>query len=228
MTMRPGGALTRRPLHFIWILDTSGSMKWDGKIQGLNVAIRETLPALQAAARSNPGVEVLMRVVTFSTQAHWHLAEPTPVDQVQWTDLTAEGHTGLGEALKLVADAMKVPPMPEKAVSPSLVLVTDGHHTDDFEAGLAALMNEKWGREAVRLAIAMGRDVSLPALEKFIGNPNIGPLYANNQMALIQQIRWATRSGVESASQIVDADQQRRQYEAHISSVRTQAGGDEW
>ncbi len=46
MDQRPGGAMARRELHFIWLLDTSGSMNADGKIQALNVAIRETIPQL--------------------------------------------------------------------------------------------------------------------------------------------------------------------------------------
>ena len=36
MTERPGGELSSRPLHFMWICDCSGSMNMDGKIQALN------------------------------------------------------------------------------------------------------------------------------------------------------------------------------------------------
>jgi len=40
MSRRPGSELASRPLHFIWIADSSGSMEQDGKIQALNTAIR--------------------------------------------------------------------------------------------------------------------------------------------------------------------------------------------
>lgn len=203
MDQRPGGTMARRQLHFIWLLDVSGSMNADGKIQALNVAIHETIPQLQAAARSNPNIEVLVRAVIFSNGARWHIEEPVPVAHLRWTNLTAQGHTDLGEALKLVAEALKVPPMPERAVSPVLVLVTDGFHTDDFDAGLAALSAERWGREAVRLAIAIGRDVDIAALKKFQGH-DAEPLQADNPESLVQQIRWASRSGVQSASQVLD------------------------
>ena len=207
---RPGGAMARRELHFIWLLDTSGSMSADGKIQALNVAIRECIPHLQSAARDNPNVEVLMRAISFSSGARWHLETPTPVADVRWTDVTAGGHTHMGRALQMAADALKVPPMPERAVSPVLVLVTDGHHTDDFDAGLAALMNERWGCEAVRLAITIGRDVSLPALQRFIGDDGLVPLQADNAEMLVRHIRWASRTGVESASQVLDLEQRQR------------------
>lgn len=201
---RPGGTLARRELHFIWLLDTSGSMNADGKIQALNVAIREAVPQLRAAARDNPNIDMLVRAVTFADGARWHVEQPTPVADLRWQDVTAGGHTDMGEALTLVAQALAVPPMPERAVSPVLVLVTDGHHTDDFDAGLAALMAERWGREAVRMAITIGRDVNAEALQKFIGRDDIRPVQAHNPEALIQHIRWVSRSSVESVSQVRD------------------------
>lgn len=207
---RPGGALVRRELHFIWLLDVSGSMNADGKIQALNVAIRESIPQLQAAARDNPNVDVLVRAIVFADGARWHLEKPTPVAQLRWEDAVASGHTDMGAAFRLVAEALKVPPMPERAVSPVLVLVTDGHHTDDFDGGLSALMAERWGREAVRLAVAIGRDVNMTALQTYIGDDELRPVTASNPEALMQKIRWVSRSGVESASQIVDREGQRR------------------
>jgi uncharacterized protein YegL len=229
MDKRPGGAMARRELHFIWLLDTSGSMNVDGKIQALNVAIRETIPQLQSAARDNPNVDVLVRAVTFSSGARWHIDKPTPIANLRWTDVTAAGHTDMGEALRLVADALKVPPMPERAVSPVLVLVTDGHHTDDFESGLRALIAERWGREAVRMAIAIGRDVSMAALQSFIGNDEVPPLQANNPEGLVRQIRWVSRSGVESASQVLDSGQRKRVMEAQRASQLSQGSlPDEW
>lgn len=202
---RPGGTLARRELHFLWLLDVSGSMNTDGKIQALNVAIRESIPQLQAAARDNPNVDVRVRAIVFSNGARWHIEQPTPVADLRWTDATAGGHTDMAAAFRLAAQALATPPMPERAVSPAIVLVTDGHHTDDFEAGLAELLATRWGREAVRLAVAIGRDVNLAALQAFIGNDALRPMTADNPEALVQQIRWLSRSAVESVSHVADA-----------------------
>ncbi len=49
MNMLPGGPIASRPLHFIWILDCSGSMDGD-KILQLNFAICEALPAMKDTA----------------------------------------------------------------------------------------------------------------------------------------------------------------------------------
>lgn len=225
---RPGGALARRPLHFIWLLDASGSMRVDAKIQALNVAIRETIPHLAAAAADNPGTEVLVRALAFASGARWHVERPTPVGELRWSDLSAGGHTDMGRALGMVADELKTPPMPERAVSPVLVLVSDGHYTDDFEAGLRRLLAEPWGREARRLAIAIGRDVSKRALKAFIGDDSLEPLPANNPEALARQIQWASLSGVQQASQLLDEDSTRRIYLAQVRSSVEAEAADEW
>src|SRR5688500_4777876 len=135
MAKRPGGQLAKRPLHFIWILDCSGSMASNGKIQALNSAIREAIPHIQAAAKHNPEAETLVRAVKFSTSAQWHIAEPTPVSEFRWVDLSADGETSLGGALSLVAEELRIPPMTTRALPPVLVLVSDGQPTDDFGRG---------------------------------------------------------------------------------------------
>ena len=136
-------------------------------------------------AEDNPNAQVLVRAVKFSNGAQWHISQPTPVADFAWTDLAAEGETDMGKALQLVAEQLKMPPMSERALPPVLVLVSDGQPTDDFDAGLKALMNEPWGKKAVRIAISIGRDADDEVLQKFIGNTELKPLAANSPEALV-------------------------------------------
>src|SRR5215213_1820588 len=200
MSRRPGGELASRPLHFIWIADSSGSMEQDGKIQALNTAIREAIPHMRKVAEDNPNAQVLVRAVKFSNGAQWHISQPTPVADFAWTDLAAEGETDMGKALQLVADQLKIPPMSERALPPVLVLVSDGQPTDNFNKGLAALMDEPWGKKAVRIAIAIGEDADLEVLRRFIAHPEIEPLQANNPEALVDYIRWVSTAVLQAAS----------------------------
>lgn len=200
MTMRPGGELATRPLHFIWIADCSGSMAIDGKIQSLNTAIKEAIPNMQDVADENPNAQVLVRAVKFSDGAQWHVSQATDVADFKWDDLEAGGVTSMGRALTLVAAQLKIPPMTDRALPPVLVLISDGQPTDDFTSGLQALMNEPWGRKAVRIAIAIGEDADQEVLKKFIGNPELRPLQANNPEALTKYIRWVSTAVLKSAS----------------------------
>jgi uncharacterized protein YegL len=222
----PNVRLSNRPLHFIYICDCSGSMAAQGKMQALNQAIRQSLPGMAEVARQNPEARVLVRAVRFADRAHWHLETPTPVEQLQWVDLQAGGITAMGEALELVAGVLQSPPMEERALPPVLVLISDGQPTDDFEAGLAALMRQPWAQKAVRLAIAMGHDADLEVLQQFIGPDPLAklppgevpgasgemprgmgsgksprrPLQASNATSLAQYIQWASTAVVGAAS----------------------------
>lgn len=195
----PGGAIASRPLHFIWILDCSGSMG-GSKNQALNYAVQEAIPAMQETASENPNAQVLVRVVTFSDGAKWHVSTPTPVADFTWSPIEAGGLTDMGKALCLVAEQLKIPPMTDRALPPVLVLMSDGQATDDFGTGLKNLMAEPWGKKAVRLAIAVGEDADLDALTRFIGRGEIAPLQANNSAVLVKYIRWASTAVLKSAS----------------------------
>jgi len=197
---RPGGEITTRPLHFIWIADCSDSMGVHGKIQALNTAIREAIPHMRRVAKDNPNAQVLVRAVRFSDGAYWHIAQPVPVEQFEWVDLQAKGVTDMGKALELVAEQLEMPPMPERALPPVLVLISDGLPTDDFAAGLNALLDLPWGKKAVRIAIAIGEDANLEVLQRFINNSELKPLRANNPEALTTHIRWASTAVLKSAS----------------------------
>lgn len=199
MAKLPGGPLATRPLHFIFIADCSGSMAGD-KIQALNHAIREAIPHMREVARGNPNAEVLVRSVKFGIGAQWHQSQATNVDTFEWKDLSAGGMTDMGQALTLVAGTLKTPPMPERALPPVLVLVSDGEPTDDFDGGLKALMSEPWGKKAVRLSIAIGEGARLDVLQRFIGHAEIQPLVANNAEQLVKYIRWASTAVLQAAS----------------------------
>jgi uncharacterized protein YegL len=200
MSVRPGGEMATRPLHFIWICDCSGSMGENGKIQTLNTAIREAIPHMQRVADENPNAQVLVRAVKFSNGAQWHISQPTPVSSFRWTDLTAKDQTDMGKALSLVAEQLKIPPMSDRALPPVLVLISDGMPTDDFKPGLQAIMDQPWGRKAVRIAIAIGDDADREVLKSFIGNPELKPLEAKNPEALVNHIKWVSTAVLKAAS----------------------------
>ena len=180
-------------------------MQAQGKMESLNQAIRQALPAMAEVAQGNPEANVLVRVVSFASQAHWHIAEPTPAAEVaeRWQDLAAQpqGLTSLGAALRLVAEALRSPPMEPRALPPVLVLISDGAPTDDYSGGLQGLLQEPWARKAVRLAIAIGHDADHDELQRFIGADQAQrPLQANDARTLARYMRWASTAVIDAVS----------------------------
>lgn len=202
---RPGSVLARRPLHFVVLADCSGSMAADGKIQALNTALRETVPHLAEVAMSNPHAEVLVRAIAFSTGARWHLEQPTPADQLRWTDLSADGYTDLGAALRLLREVLSSSRMEERALPPALVLVSDGMPTDDYRHELGLLLAEPWGARSVRASVGIGRDADHDMLQAFMGDEAIAPVSAKNPEQLVRMLRWATSHTSRLASSLPPA-----------------------
>jgi len=197
---RPGGEMSARPLHFIWIVDVSGTM-YGEKIGSLNFAIREALPAMVSVAEENPNVKVLIRTLKFGQGAQWHHSQPTEVKDFRWTDLAAtDNGTDMGKAMEELAKVLKMPPMESRSVPPVLVLLSDGQPTDVFSKGLRTLMEEPWAKKAVRIAIAIGEDADLDCLQKFIGHNERKPIEVRNAPSLVGMIRWVSTVVLKSVS----------------------------
>jgi uncharacterized protein YegL len=203
---RPGGRLgPRRDIHFFWILDGSTSMQGE-KIQSLNYAVASAIPEMRKVAAKHPQANVLVRAMRFATRVDWVIATPTPVDEFQWTDIDAEGETAMGRALSVICDELDKLDASRRYYPPALILVTDGHPTDEgsgFEIALQRLLAHRLGKLATRLAIAIGSDVGpegMECLRKFINNDEIQPLEVSDLGALPRLMQIMSRSAIEISS----------------------------
>ena len=186
---RPGAELTNRPLHFFWVVDCSGSMYADGKIDIVNNTIQECIPEMAAAADANPNAQLLIRALQFSTGASWLTANPVPIEDYSWAPLQANGVTEMGKAFDLLAAQLSIPPMPDRALPPVIALLSDGQPTDNYKAGLDKLKKLPWFRKAVKIAVSIGSDADDDVLIDFTGNREL-VLQANNGTALVKMIKW--------------------------------------
>ena len=198
MSELPGGEISSRPLRFYWVLDASGSMSGE-KINSLNYAIREALPAMNDVAEENVEAAIEVKVLTFASGCKWLTPSAVPIENFSWTDVASGGVTDLGAALKALAMELSVDNMPERGLPPVVALVTDGQPTDDFEKGLAMFMAEPWAQRAVRVGIAIGRDADRDVIRKFNAS-EIEPLEANNSADLVQYIKWVSTQVLKAAS----------------------------
>jgi len=186
-----GGEIAKRELHFFFVCDCSGSMSVDGKIDALNQAIRVVIPEMQKVAAENPNAAVKIRVLRFSDQAVWHIAEPIALEQFRWDkDMSADGLTRLDKALDLLTDAFKDPNLPTHMLLPVILLISDGQPSERWQSSWENLISTFWGGRAIRLAVAIGRDADRDVLQDYIGNVEIKVQDANSPQALVAMIRW--------------------------------------
>ena len=198
----PGGPMASRPVHFFWLIDASSSMSVDGRMAQVDNAMREVLPEMRDIATGNPTAELFVRVITFSNGAKWLVPQPTPVDEFSWSSVQPEGLTDFGQALRLVATQLDVPPMPQRALPPVLAVISDGMPTDDWRAGLNELNRTVWAKKAIRLAILIGSGQDPSVLQEFTEDPEL-VFQVDTAPQLARMIRWASTVVVKRASEAV-------------------------
>jgi len=200
-----GLQLQEKEVHLIFLVDTSGSMASNAKIQSLNTALEEVLPALRAQASQLVGIEAHVRVATFSNGPRWVQDAPALLEDFWWEQVPAEPQslTELGVALDFLRRSFDAQ---AHAMPPAIVLLTDGMPTDTmsptFAEGLERLDAHPVGRSATRAAIAIGTDADLSSLEAFVAGSGGVVLTAQDPHQLTDVLRTASSSVLRAASEL--------------------------
>ena len=181
-----------RPLPVIVLADVSGSMAADGKIDALNLAIREMLAAF--AGEDDARAEIQVAVVTFGGVAALH-TPLTSAPEVAWSGLRASGMTPLGGALTITTDLLDDrTKIPSRAYTPTVVLVSDGQPNDEWRAPLARFLGHDRAKKAQRFALAIGADADHDVLRAFLGNPEGRVFEAHEAREIRKFFQWVTMS----------------------------------
>ena len=164
---------TAKPLPVVLLLDISGSMCGQ-KIAALNQAVREMLDTFRKEGSQDH--LIMVSVITFGGGSAIHTV-PTAAALVVWKDLQADGATPMGEAFaiakKLIEDKEAIP---SRAYRPTVVLVSDGQPTDEWQGPLNAFIKDGRSAKCDRMSMAIGSDADESVLSTFIaGTPH--PLY---------------------------------------------------
>lgn len=201
-----------KPMPVILVLDNSGSMSGD-KIKQLNEAVREMIETFRKIECAD--VSFTVAIITFGTGIHLQ-QEMTDAGLIQWKDIPisdtctckswngqwddAEARgTPLGATLKIVKAMVEDKSIiPSRSYRPAVVLVSDGHPTDSWNAQLNSFIQDGRTAKCDRWAIAIGNDADKGTLKKFINNvTNIDGtprklLYAGNATTLRDNFKFIT------------------------------------
>lgn len=194
------GNMGYRDLHLFFLVDASDSMSYGGKAETLNNAIRESIPHIKDVAREAEG-SIKVHALSFSTGARW-MTNNVDINNFSWENIKTKGVTDMGRGFEILAEKLENDFEGQRGYQPVMILLSDGLPTDDYEKGLEKLMATKWGKNAIRIAIAIGQETDMDVLSAFIGDTFRGelkPLLAKNATDLKHYIRWAS-TAVSSAS----------------------------
>lgn len=191
-----------RPLPVIILADTSGSMSADGKIEALNSALQEMIKSF--AAESRLRAEIHLSIITFGGTANIHLPL-TPAYQIEsMSKLQASGGTPMGAAFQLAAEIIEN--KSSRAYKPAVVLVSDGHPTDDIHSPFEQLMQGDHSGQATRFAMGIGSDADFTLLGDF-ANDLEAPVFKAENARDIHRFFKAVTMSVNARSRSVTPNQ---------------------
>lgn len=162
-----------RPLPVIVAIDKSGSMSRDGKIDALNLALREFVNSIK---NEDSAVEIQFALFSFGGNEAVCDIPLTPVDSIDANSFnyTAFGKTPMGGAfVQIKALIEDKDQLPSRAYKPTIVLLTDGIPTDDYLTPMNSLIQEGRSSKAFRIAMAIGDDADRDMLGKFVSSPEL-------------------------------------------------------
>lgn len=159
-----------RPLPVIIAIDKSGSMGANGKIEALNIALKDFINSIKDEDSNK--AEINIALFSFGGESATCDCPLTPISQVNIQTYEAQGRTPMGEAFEkvkaLIEDKEQIP---SRSYKPTIVLLTDGIPTDDFISPMNELINEGRSSKAFRIAMAIGEDADHNMLSKFVSSP---------------------------------------------------------
>jgi uncharacterized protein YegL len=159
-----------RPLPVIIAVDRSGSMATNGKIDALNMALKDFISSIQEEESSK--AEIHVALYSFGGERAECDAPLTPVSGVTPPLYKAEGRTPMGGAFRQLKELIEDKEhIPSRAYKPTIVLLTDGIPTDDFQNPMRSLISDGRSSKAFRIAMAIGDDADHNMLRSFVSSP---------------------------------------------------------
>jgi uncharacterized protein YegL len=147
---------------------------------------------LNDISETNPDAEIKVAALEFSNGVNWLYDEPKLAKDFIWQDVAASGLTSLGAACSELASKLSrsggFMQSASGSFAPTIILLSDGGPTDDYNTGLAKLKANNWFKSAIKIAIAIGDDADKDVLKDFTGSSE-AVITVHNIDALKQIIR---------------------------------------
>lgn len=203
---------TAKILNIFFIVDVSGSMRIDGRMDALNESFVRMVPALrQIQIDCMSEFELRIAIMTFHQKAQW-IVEPTPIMEYNHKEISCtEWVTFYSNALKKLNEKLTRKEFMEhsgKMAQPYIMFMTDGepYENDNYQVELDKLNKNGWFKAAQRYAVLIGKEAinsekSREAVKNFVSNPIEGIINALDAEEIISVVQARTLHTIKIETQ---------------------------
>lgn len=200
----------RKLLNMIFIVDVSGSMEYDKKIDAVNEAFTQMIPLLrQQQIDCQSAFEMKIAILAFSNTAEW-IVPLMPIMEynhneiicTKWQTYYCQAFQELQKKLTRKEYMAHV----GKIAEPYIMFMTDGIPMDNYGPALDALLGNGWFQNSQRFAVLIGKDaINSPAaraaVERFASDPQKGVINAVDAAELAREVQAKTIHTIQVATQ---------------------------
>lgn len=184
----------QKVLPVLLLLDISASMSRDNKIDSLYDATVSMIKSFDEQKIKE--VQIQLSIITFGRSIDLH-TKFTPVEKLNEITIerfVASGMTPLGTALRMAKDMLEDKDiLPRPRYKPAVVLVSDGHPTDEWRDPLDKFINDGTTSKCQRFSVGIGSDYNFNMLKAFAGfDENI--FQADNSEEIAEHFKTITDS----------------------------------
>lgn len=186
-------------LHIILLLDTSGSMFENNKIDILNEAVNDIIKGLKQIKIT----EIYLSVITFGDKADLYLNSVCINDINDILSFDAKGGSMIAEALKISKSIIEG--KNDNYYLPAVILISDGFFYDDWKNEFDSFINDDFISKVQRLSVSIGKvEEAEESLKMFSDNGICYTLSDAENIFMLLTLNKVndTESGIDSADLI--------------------------
>lgn len=186
-------------LPVILLLDVSGSMSYDAKMDELNSSVREMIESFKEEQIVQ--AEIYVSVISFGSEIKVH-TELTAAKDIVYEDMKASGMTYMGRALDVAYDMIEDKnKVPNNAYRPVVVLVSDGAPNDEnWERKLERFTTEGRSSKCDRWSLAIGADADVDMMKKFLDHPEKEVCYVDDAADIHKFFRFISSCTIQRST----------------------------
>lgn len=165
-----GFTVKRNTLMVYLLVDCSGSMKIDNRMDVVDRMIEQTIGKIRELSGKSDKVDVAVSAIIYANKVAHLYGGPVSVDKFFWYQMEANNGSSMGLMLKELKSALEYAQV--SAYDPMIIMFNDGMSTDLYQDELRSLTQMESFVKAQKIGVFLG-DEHQEDIEAIIGAENI-------------------------------------------------------